>query len=428
MSLDRHIAVIGLGYVGLPVAVAFGQKQLVIGYDKSDSRIEELISGHDRTGEVKSQALKSTNITFTTDEEHLKQADFYIVAVPTPIDKAKQPDLSLLVDATSVVAEQLSKGDIVVYESTVYPGVTEEVCIPILEELSGLKLGDGFKVGYSPERINPGDKEHTFTNITKIVSGSDSEALKIISTVYQSVIKPAVYEAVSIKVAEAAKVIENTQRDLNIALINELALIFHRMNIDTQAVLSAANTKWNFLNFKPGLVGGHCIGVDPYYLTYRAEQLGYNPEVILAGRRINDNMGKFIAEQTILHMVHAGCQIKNANVTILGLTFKENCNDIRNSRVPDIITTLEDYGINTSIYDPLVNPDSAKKSYGITLADWESIKKTDAIILAVAHDEFKKIPLKDLADKLTNGKVLVDIKGIVNPESAKKEKITLWRL
>ena len=352
---SRKISVVGLGYVGLPVAVAFGKHGPVIGFDINENRLEELRAGQDRTNEVSATELGDTQIEFTSKPEVLAQADFHIVAVPTPIDDAHQPDLTPVVKASESVGTALKKGDIVVYESTVYPGVTEDICVPILERVSGLKCGPDFTVGYSPERINPGDKEHTFTKIKKVVSGQDAATLEIVADVYSSVVTAGVYKAASIKVAEAAKVIENTQRDLNIALMNELALIFDRMGIDTLDVLEAAGTKWNFLKFKPGLVGGHCIGVDPYYLTHKAEKLGYIPQVILAGRRINDSMGAFIAQQTIKQMIHAGHAIAGAVVTLLGLTFKENCPDLRNSRVIDIIRELEEFDVQVQVFDPVAS-------------------------------------------------------------------------
>ena len=349
MQHQRKISVVGLGYVGLPVAVAFGKSEQTIGFDINEERLAELRNGHDRTNEVTDQDLAATQILFTSKTAELAQADFHIVAVPTPVDDAHQPDLTPVLKASETVAKALKKGDIVVYESTVYPGVTEEICVPILELISGLVCGVDFTVGYSPERINPGDKEHTFTKIKKVVSGQDQATLDIVADVYGSVVTAGVYKAATIKVAEAAKVIENTQRDLNIALMNELALIFDRMGIDTLDVLEAAGTKWNFLKFKPGLVGGHCIGVDPYYLTHKAEKLGYIPQVILSGRRINDGMGAYIAQQTIKQMIHAGHPIAGSTVTVLGLTFKENCPDLRNSRVIDIIRELQDFGRMSSL-------------------------------------------------------------------------------
>ena len=352
MNSERIISVIGLGYVGLPVAVAFGKVRRTIGFDINPLRISELQAGFDRTGEVTGTDLQNSDIAFTDKVAELAGADFHIVAVPTPVDEAHQPDLTLMYKASETVGRALKKGDIVVYESTVYPGVTEDECVPVLERVSGLQCGRDFTVGYSPERINPGDKEHTFTKIKKVVSGQDAATLEIVARVYESVVTAGVHRATSIKVAEAAKVIENTQRDLNIALMNELALIFDRMGIDTNEVLEAAGTKWNFLPFRPGLVGGHCIGVDPYYLTHKAEKIGYIPQVILAGRRINDGMGKFIAQRTVKEMIHAGHNVLGNRVTVLGLTFKENCPDLRNSKVIDIIRELQDYGIDVQVCDP----------------------------------------------------------------------------
>ena len=372
--MNRKISVIGLGYVGLPVAVAFGKKNRTIGFDVNAERIRELQEGHDRTGEVSSEELAKTDLAFTNSIDELRKADFHIIAVPTPVDDAKRPDLSILLKASETVAKALKKGDIVVYESTVYPGATEEDCVPVLERVSGLTFGSDFTVGYSPERINPGDKEHTFTKIMKVVSGSDSATLEIVASVYESVVTAGVHRAASIKVAEAAKVIENTQRDLNIALMNELALIFDRLGIDTLDVLEAAGTKWNFLPFRPGLVGGHCIGVDPYYLTHKAEKIGYIPQVILAGRRINDDVGKFIAQRTIREMIHAGQNILGATVTVLGLTFKENCPDIRNSKVIDIIRELQDYGINVQVHDPLADPLEVEHEYGLKMVPFEELQ------------------------------------------------------
>ncbi len=426
MSIERKIAVVGLGYVGLPVAVAFGQKKHTIGYDKSTTRIQALKRHHDHTHEVSSEELQATDVLFTNKAQDLREADFYIIAVPTPIDHAKRPDLSILLSATQTVAEHLKPGDIVVYESTVYPGATEEDCIPVLEQYSGLTWKQDFHVGYSPERINPGDKEHTFKKITKVVSGDDAETLAIVARTYASVVDAGVHEASSIKVAEAAKVIENTQRDINIALMNELALIFNRMNIDTQEVLAAAGSKWNFLNFKPGLVGGHCIGVDPYYLTHKAQQMNYHPEVILSGRRINDHMGAFIGEKTVLKMIQAGAKIKGSQVAILGLTFKENCNDIRNTRVIDIIKTLQKYDIQTKIHAPYANAEEAKMKYDLSLSSWDDIENADAVIVAVAHQEFQNISVKDFQNKLSDVGIVIDIKNCLTPEHY--QQLNIWRL
>jgi len=368
VAKNRVISVVGLGYVGLPVAVAFGKVRRTIGFDINRTRIEELRDGFDRTDEVTPEELAAADILFTDRIEDLKGANFHIVAVPTPIDEANQPDLRLMCRASETVAAALKPGDIVVYESTVYPGVTEEECLPILERISGLKGGVDFKVGYSPERINPGDKEHTFTKILKVVSGQDAETLEVVADVYSSVVTAGVFRASSIKVAEAAKVIENTQRDLNIALMNELALIFDRMGIDTGEVLAAAGSKWNFLKFSPGLVGGHCIGVDPYYLTHKAEKLGYIPQVILAGRRINDGMGKFVAQRAVKEIIKAGHPVLGSVVTVLGLTFKENCPDLRNSKVIDIVKELQDYGMEVQVCDPLADHEEALHEYGVNLA------------------------------------------------------------
>jgi UDP-N-acetyl-D-galactosamine dehydrogenase len=423
----RLVSIIGLGYVGLPVAVAFGKKGRAIGFDVNSERIAELKSGLDRTGEVTSEELVGTDILFTDKIDDLRLADFHIVAVPTPVDEAHQPDLTLLLKASDTVGKALKKGDIVVYESTVYPGVTEDECVPVLERASGLKCGTDFTVGYSPERINPGDREHSFTKIRKVVSGQDPKTLETVAQVYGSVVTAGVHMAPTIKVAEAAKVIENTQRDLNIALMNELALIFEKLGIDTGDVLAAAGTKWNFLPFRPGLVGGHCIGVDPYYLTHKAEKIGYIPQVILAGRRINDGMGQFIAQRTIREMIHSGVNIFGSTVTVLGLTFKEDCPDIRNSKVIDIIKELEDYGIIIQVHDPLADPKEVKHEYGIDLMPISELKPASAVILAVSHRQFRELPV-DSYLKLLNGKVLVDVKGVLKQDEIKKLGIKLWRL
>ena len=428
MENKRSVSVIGLGYVGLPVVVAFGLKQRTIGFDIDSSRIKELVAGHDRTGEVDLSELKKAEILFTDSIEDLKKADFHIVAVPTPLDDAKRPDLGLILSASKTVARALKRGDIVVYESTVYPGVTEDECVPILEEISGLKCGKDFKVGYSPERINPGDREHSFTNIIKVVSGQDEETLKIVAEVYGSVVTAGIHRATCIRVAEAAKVIENTQRDLNISLMNELALVFDRMGIDTGDVLDAAATKWNFLNFKPGLVGGHCIGVDPYYLTYKAEQTGYIPQVILSGRRINDGMGEFIARRTVKEMIHAGHTILGSRVTVLGLTFKEDCPDLRNTRVIDIVKELRDFGADVHVCDPLADPDEATAEYGIKLSAMEDLEPAEAIILAVCHKSFRSLSANDLQKLSVENPVLIDIKSVYNPEELKKAGFRVWRL
>lgn len=405
MSQDRRISVVGLGYVGLPVAVAFGKQNQVVAFDINQKRIDELNNHLDVTREIFSEELKTTNLLFTSNPADLKKADFHIVAVPTPIDEANQPDLRPILSASKTVGAQLKKGDIVVYESTVYPGATEEDCVPVLEKYSGLKCGEDFFVGYSPERINPGDKEHTFTKITKIVSGQTLEVLDIVAEVYSSVVTAGVYKASSIKVAEAAKVIENTQRDLNIALVNELAMIFNKLGIDTLSVLEAAGTKWNFLPFRPGLVGGHCIGVDPYYLTHRAIKAGYHPEVILAGRRTNDSMGKFIAEQTIKQIIKLGGNVCNAKIGILGLTFKENCPDIRNTKVIDIINELKEYTPNVLVHDPHADVEEAKKEYGIDLVSFDEMNNLTGLIIAVAHDEFEGLNPERLKQTLNGTKL-----------------------
>ena len=424
----RFVSVIGLGYVGLPVAVAFGRTQKTIGFDINSVRIEELKSGFDRTGEVEAEELKAADILYTDSIEDLKKADFHIVAVPTPLDDARQPDLTPMLKASETVGRALKIGDIVVYESTVYPGVTEEECVPVLERVSGLKCGEDFKVGYSPERINPGDKEHTFTKITKVVSGQDSGTLEIVAGTYESVVIAGIYRASSIKVAEAAKVIENTQRDLNIALMNELAVIFDRLDIDTTEVLKAAGTKWNFLNFRPGLVGGHCIGVDPYYLTHRAEKAGYIPQVILAGRRINDDMGRFIAQRAVKEMIHGGHNVLGSRVTVLGLTFKENCPDLRNSKVIDIIRELEDYGIKVQVSDPLADVEEAKKEYGVDLVPFDSLVPAAAVVVAVAHSAYKGLSSQQLAALMDKNPVLIDVKGVFDADKIKSSGMRVWKL
>ncbi len=428
LNKKRIVSVVGLGYVGLPVAVAFGKAGKTIGFDINSKRIKELLTGHDHTGEVAPDELKGADILFTDKIDELKLADFHIVAVPTPVDDANQPDLTPILKASETVGRALKKGDIVVYESTVYPGVTEEECVPVLEGVSGLRCVADFKVGYSPERINPGDKEHTFTKIKKVVSGQDEEALDIIAAVYESVVTAGVHRASSIKVAEAAKVIENTQRDLNIALMNELAIIFDKMGIDTNEVLEAAGSKWNFLKFKPGLVGGHCIGVDPYYLTHKAEKIGYIPQVILAGRRINDGMGKFIAQRTVKEMIHAGHNILGSTVTVLGLTFKEDCPDLRNSKVIDIIRELQDYGINVQVHDPLADHEEAKNEYKILITEMEKLKPAAAVVVAVAHKTYQRLSPSELAGLMVENPVVIDVKGLYSPQALKKAGIKVWRL
>ena len=423
------VGVVGLGYVGLPLAVAFGKKVQTIGFDLSTEKIASYKNHCDPTGEVSSEDLKAaTLLQVSADPSVLKTCDFLIVAVPTPVDAAHQPDFGPLVGSSTSVGKYMKKGAIVVYESTVYPGATEEICIPILEQYSGLKWKQDFHVGYSPERINPGDKEHTLTTILKVVSGDDADTLEKVAQLYESVITAGVHRASSIKVAEAAKVIENTQRDLNIALMNELSLIFHKMGIDTLEVLQAAGTKWNFLPFRPGLVGGHCIGVDPYYLTHKADMLGYHPQVILAGRRINDGMGKFIAEQTVKEMIAAGSHIKGAKVSVLGLTFKENCPDLRNSRVIDVIHELISYGIEVHVHDPVPDQQEAMHEYGITLESWEQLPSSNAIVVAVSHQEFAAKSLAEYQAKLATKGVLVDVKAIFDPQLVKAAGIPFWRL
>lgn len=426
---ERKVAIVGLGYVGLPIAIAFGKYRPVIGFDINASKIKELQEGFDRTGEVSTADLQASQVRYTTDSAEIKKADFIIVAVPTPINDALQPDLKALRMSSELIGKNMSAGTIVVYESTVYPGVTEEICVPILEKNSGLKSGVDFKVGYSPERINPGDKEHTLESIVKVVSAQDEESLEIVAGVYALVVKAGVHKAPSIKVAEAAKVIENTQRDLNIALMNELALIFHRLGIDTKSVLEAAGTKWNFLKFFPGLVGGHCIGVDPYYLTYKAESVGYHPQVILAGRRINNGMGKFVAEQTMKRLGQLDRPLKDLKVAVLGLTFKENVPDLRNSRVPDIIRELQEYGVQVLAHDPLAESKEAVAEYGIQLCEWDSLKNVDGIVLAVAHRDYTEMGLQKLLSLLRSQErgVVIDVKGALEQYKLPK-LLTYWRL
>jgi UDP-N-acetyl-D-galactosamine dehydrogenase len=428
MSHKRKISVVGLGYVGLPVAVEFGKNERVIGFDINAKRVAELKKGIDHTGEVSSRDLKAADVHYTCEPKDLKQADFHIVAVPTPVDDAKRPDLTPVIKASETVGRVLKKGDIVVYESTVYPGATEEDCVPVLERESGLKCGKDFFVGYSPERINPGDKVHTFKTITKVVSGQNPTILEIVAAVYSSVVTAGVHKAPSIKAAEAAKVIENTQRDLNIALMNELALIFHKMGIDTRDVLDAAGTKWNFLKFEPGLVGGHCIGVDPYYLTHKAAIMGYIPQVILAGRRINDDMGKYVASAVVKELIHMGKGIKGSTVTVLGLTFKENVPDLRNTRVVDIVNELKDYSINVQVHDPLVEPEEAVEEYGIHVVPRNKLKPADAVVFAVAHQDFIDEGWPLIKSLLKGGKgAVADVKGRM-PRGRVPAGISLWRL
>lgn len=433
----ENISVIGLGYVGMPLAIAFAKKINVIGFDVNKEKIELYKQGIDVTNEVGNKALKETTALMTSDETKLKEARFHIIAVPTPINDDKTPDLRPIIGASRVLGRNLTKGSIVVYESTVYPGVTEEVCIPILEEESNLKCGVDFKVGYSPERINPGDKLHRLENITKVVSGMDEESLENIASIYELIVDAGVHRAESIKVAEAAKVIENSQRDINIAFVNELSMIFNKMEIDTKAVLEASGTKWNFLKFYPGLVGGHCIGVDPYYLTHKAEQIGYHSQVILSGRRINDGMGKYVGESTVKNLIKANKQVKGAKVAILGMTFKEDCPDVRNSKVIDIINELKEYGINVFVADPIADENEVKREYGIDLTKFENIKNVDAVIVAVGHKEYMELTLESIKklyeekpdslnseDKL----VLVDVKGIFDKKEAQLKNYLYWRL
>ena len=425
---NRKVSVVGLGYVGLPVAVAFGKQTSCIGFDINEHRIAELKRGEDSTLEVEPADLKSATITFTADPAVLAQADFHIVAVPTPIDNAKRPDLTPVLKASITVGKVLKRGDIVVYESTVYPGATEEDCVPVLEQHSGLKCGVDFFVGYSPERINPGDKEHTFTKITKVVSGQTPEVLEIVARVYESVVTAGVHRAATIKVAESAKVIENTQRDLNIALMNELALIFQRLNIDTRDVLAAAGTKWNFLKFDPGLVGGHCIGVDPYYLTHRAQIAGYIPQVILAGRSINDDMGRYVAQQLVKLMIQDGSPVKGSVITVLGFTFKEDVPDLRNTRVIDIIEELRDYGADVQIHDPCAHADEAHEEYGIRLTAEAELKPASAVVLAVPHRQYLAQGWSAVTNRLLNGcGVVADVKAKLDRATC-PDGVSLWRL
>lgn len=426
---ETKLSLIGLGYVGMPIAVAFAKKVDVVGFDTNASKIDLYKKGIDPTREVGDEAIKETTVEFTDNETKLKEAKFHIVAVPTPVKEDHTPDLSPVEGASTILGRNLTKGSIVVFESTVYPGVTEEVCVPILERESGLKCGQDFKVGYSPERINPGDKIHRLETITKIVSGMDEESLNIIAQIYELVVEAGVYRAESIKVAEAAKVIENSQRDINIAFMNELSIIFNKMGIDTQSVLKAAGTKWNFLNFYPGLVGGHCIGVDPYYLTYKAERLGYHSQIILSGRRINDDMGKYVAENIVKKLIAAEKTVRNAKVAILGFTFKENCPDTRNTKIIDIVNELREYGIQPVIADPVADAEEAKMLYGIEFVDINEIYEMDAVVLTVAHTEFKSLTVREIDRLVGEGeKVILDIKGILNREEYEKAGYRYWRL
>ncbi|MGZ8288016.1 MAG: nucleotide sugar dehydrogenase [Telluria sp.] len=429
MKADDVVAVVGLGYVGLPLAVEFGKKRATVGFDLSASKIESYRKHIDPTGELATEDLVAArHLTVSTDPSVLKDADYIVVAVPTPVDIAHNPDFTPLAGASKTVGQNMKKGAIVIFESTVYPGATEEVCIPILEQHSGLKWKQDFHVGFSPERINPGDKEHTLTTILKVVSGDDAETLELVARLYESVITAGVYRASSIKVAEAAKVIENTQRDLNIALMNELAIIFDKIGIDTLEVLKAAGTKWNFLPFRPGLVGGHCIGVDPYYLTHKAEMIGYHPQVILAGRRINDGMAKFVAEKTVKSMIAAGFHVKGSKVNVIGLTFKENCPDLRNSKVADIVYELQSYGCDVHVYDPVACPDEAMHEYGIKLDKWEDLPRADAVVAAVAHKELLARPLGDLQSKLNESGCFIDVKSQFDKKALMEAGYSVWRL
>ena len=423
------IAVIGLGYVGLPLAVAFGKKFKTVGYDLSERKVASYREGRDPAGDVSGEDIRAAKyLSFTTDAAHLSEADYLIIAVPTPVDAAHQPDFAPLISASAAAGKRLKRGALVIYESTVYPGATEEICIPVLERESGLKWKTDFHVGYSPERVNPGDKERTITKVTKVVSGDDDATLARVAGLYESIITAGVHRVSSIKVAEAAKVIENTQRDLNIALMNELALIFNKLDIDTLEVLEAAGTKWNFLPFRPGLVGGHCIGVDPYYLTHKAEMLGYHPEVILAGRRINDGMAAFVAQQTVKQLLRSGSPVRNAKIIVLGLTFKENCSDLRNSKVADVVRELQDFGCDVAVHDPVAAPDEALHEYCIPLVAWDKLPEADAIIAAVSHKEYLTMPQTAMLAKLKPGGLFVDVKSAYDPATIKAAGYSLWRL
>ena len=430
MTLDNPtLAIIGLGYVGLPLVVEFGKTLKTIGFDIAENKVNACREGRDPSREISNSNLAQAKYaTYTSNPELLREADFIIVAVPTPVDDAHIPNLKPLIAASTSLGRNLKPGATIIFESTVYPGATEEVCIPAIENESGRKWKKDFFVGYSPERINPGDKEHTLTKILKIVSGDTPETLNRVAQLYERIVVPGVHRASSIKTAEAAKVIENTQRDLNIALMNELAIIFHKIGVDTSEVLAAAGTKWNFLNFKPGLVGGHCIGVDPYYLTYKADMLGYHPQVILAGRRINDGMGKYIAEQTIKKMIASGSLIKGARINILGLTFKENCGDLRNSKVIDIILELESYGLTVSVTDPLADPDEALREYEINLKTWDELPQAESLLIAVAHSDYMKLTPNDIKEKLLPNGTLIDVKSVFELESMRNAGYQIWQL
>ncbi|SEN29287.1 UDP-N-acetyl-D-galactosamine dehydrogenase [Terribacillus saccharophilus] len=432
MDKKESISLVGLGYVGMPIAVAFSKKVNVIGFDLNEDKINTYKQGIDPTNEVGDEAIRNCKVEFTSDESRLKDAKFHIVAVPTPINLDKTPNLAPVEGASKIIGRNLTKGSVVVYESTVYPGVTEDICIPILEEESGLKCGIDFKVGYSPERINPGDKVHTLEKIIKIVSGIDEETVEEVAKVYELVIDAGVYKASSIKVAEAAKVVENSQRDINIAFMNELAMVFDNMGIDTNEVVDAMNTKWNALKFYPGLVGGHCIGVDPYYFIYEAERLGYHSQIILSGRKINDSMGSFVADAIIKQLIHADKIVKKSNVVVLGATFKENCPDIRNSKVIDIINSLQEYGVNPIVSDPYVNEAEMRHEYNINLVNFEEIKDADCIVFAVAHDQFRNLDWTQIKNMFRDGenenKIIIDVKSIFNRTEVEEQGFTLWRL
>ena len=426
---NKIVAVVGLGYVGLPLAVAFGKRLPTVGYDLDEHKLANYRDGKDPTGSVEERdLLAAEHLRYSSDPKSLAPADFIIVAVPTPIDEAHQPDFSPLVSACKAIAPHLKRGATVVFESTVYPGATEEVCVPLLEAGSGMRWKQDFHVGYSPERVNPGDKEHTLRTIVKVVAGDDADTLDAVAQLYEAVVTAGVHRASSIKVAEAAKVIENTQRDLNIALMNELALIFHKLGLDTSEVLEAAGTKWNFLRFRPGLVGGHCIGVDPYYLTHKAERVGYIPQVILAGRRINDAMGKYVAEQTVKQMIQAGRSVNGGKVLVLGLTFKENCPDVRNTRVVDVVNELRSYGAEVLVHDPVADREEAAREYGIELAEWPALPKVDAIVAAVTHRNFIERPIAEYAALLKNGGCFIDVKSRFDAARLRAAGVRVWRL
>lgn len=425
----KTVGVVGLGYVGLPLAVEFGKKMRTIGFDLSAAKVDSYKKFVDPTGEVSTESLREAkHLSVTTNPAALADADYIVVAVPTPVDIAHTPDFSPLIGASESVGKYMKRGAIVVYESTVYPGATEEVCIPVLEKFSGLKWKEDFHVGFSPERINPGDKERTLTTILKVVSGDDADTLEKVASLYESIVTAGVYKASSIKVAEAAKVIENTQRDLNIALINELAIIFDMLGLDTLEVLQAAGTKWNFLPFRPGLVGGHCIGVDPYYLTHKAEMIGYHPQVILAGRRINDGMAKFVAEKTVKELIRAGFPVKGCKVNVLGLAFKENCPDLRNSKVADLISELQSYGVEVHVHDPLADPQEAHHEYGLKLESWDELPRAHALVAAVSHREYLRMPLSSFQEKVVEDGCFIDLKSQFDQKALRASGLSVWRL